>query len=106
VADWQFAQKNVSEELALLHFFSFKKCVSGEEVTFTITVKEYVAPPPGQYARFFGQADKPVNQELGPFLPSGWGNSLLDALNGCVRAIREFPCEADESSSSESVAGA
>jgi hypothetical protein len=105
VSDWRFAQKHVSEELALLHVFSFKKCVSGVEIDFTITVKEYVTPPPGQHVRYFAQADKPINQKLAPFIPSGWGNNLLEALNGCTRAIREFPCQ-EESTATESAAGA
>jgi hypothetical protein len=99
VSDWRFAQKNVSEELAQLHMFSFKKCSGGREVNFVITVREFVTPPPGQFVRFFAQADKPINQKLAPFLPSGWGNSLLDALSDCTRAIREFPCDEEEETS-------
>jgi hypothetical protein len=106
VSDWRFAQKFVSEELAELHLFSFKKCVSGVEIDFTITVKEFAAPPPGQHFRFFAQADKLINQKVAPFIASGWGNSILDALAGCTRAIREFPCEPDEAKSTETAAGA
>jgi hypothetical protein len=105
VTDWRFAQKFPSEELAQLHLYSFKKCVSGVEVEFTITVKEFACPPPGQHFKFFAQADKTINQKVAPFLPSGWGNSILEALTGCTRAIREFPCESDEAAPSESVAG-
>lgn len=93
MSDWKFAQKDVSEELALLHHFSFKKPQEAGEVCFVITVKEFVAPPKGQFARFFAQADKHVNQKTAPILPTGWGNSLLDALNACARMIREFPYE-------------
>jgi hypothetical protein len=100
VNDWRFAQKSPSEELAQLHLFSFKKCVSGVEVEFTITVKEFATPPPGQHFKFFAQADKTINQKVAPFLPSGWGASVLEALTGCTRAIREFPCEADEAAAS------
>jgi hypothetical protein len=105
VNDWRFAQKDVSEELAELHLYSFKKCVSGVEINFTITVKEFAAPPPGQYFKFFAQADKPINQKIAPFLASGWGNSILEALTGCTRAIREFPCEEGEASPTETAAG-
>jgi len=105
VSDWRFAQKTQSEELALLHLFSFKKCVSGVEVDFTITVKEFAAPPPGQYFKYFAQADKAINQKIAPFLPSGWGNSVLEALTVCTRAIREFPCESEYAATSESVKG-
>jgi hypothetical protein len=93
VTDWKFAQKETSEELALLHHFSFKKQQSGTEITFLITVKEFVTPPKGQFARFFAQADKEVNQKTGPIIPTGWGASLLDALVDCTRMIREFPYE-------------
>jgi hypothetical protein len=104
--DWRFAQKHPSEELAQLHLYSFKKCVSGVEVDFTITVKEFAAPPPGQHFKFFAQADKAINQKIAPFLPSGWGGSILEALTGCTRAIREFPCEADEETTNGNAKGA
>ena len=106
MTDWRFAQKNPSEELAQLHFYSFKKCVSGVEVDFTITVKEFAAPPPGQHFKFFAQADKSINQKIATFLPSGWGASILEALTGCVRTIREFPCEEDEATPSGSAKSA
>jgi hypothetical protein len=93
VNDWKFAQKSQNEELAQLHTFSFKKCHGDGNTEFRITVREFAAPPPGQHFRFFAQADKHVNQKLAPLLPSGWGNSVLEALNGCTRMIREFPCE-------------
>jgi hypothetical protein len=100
VTDWKFAQKQASEELAQLYYFTFKKCQGKNEVSFLITVREFAAPPPGQYVRFFAQADKQVNQKLAPFLPSGWGNSLLDALSDCVRTIRQFPCDEEQVSAS------
>jgi len=98
VSDWKFAQKDVCEELALLHHFSFKKPLETGEVCFLITVKEFAAPPKGQFARFFAQADKHVNQKIAPILPTGWGNSLFDALTACARMIREFPYEEEEAS--------
>ena len=105
MSDWRFAQKHLSEELAQLHLFSFKKCHKQGEVCFVITVREFASPPPGQFVRFFAQADKPVNQKIAPFLPSGWGNSLLDALSDCTRAIREFPCDGEEAAAQGSAAG-
>ena len=105
MTDWRFAQKSPSEELAQLHFYSFKKCVSGVEVDFTITVKEFATPPPGQHFKFFAQADKEINQKIAPFLPSGWGNSILEALTGCTRSIREFPCEESATTATGSAAG-
>ena len=96
MSDWKFAQKDVSEELALLHQFFLKKQQKGGEICFLVTVKEFAYPPKGQFARFFAQADKHVNQKTAPFLPTGWGNSLLDALSDCARMIREFPYEGEE----------
>ena len=96
MSDWKFAQKDVFEELALLHSYSMKKHQNDSDVCFVITVKEFAAPPPGQYARFFAQADKYVNQKTAPLLPTGWGNSILDALCDCARMIREFPYEGQE----------
>jgi hypothetical protein len=45
--------------------------------------------------RFFAEADKQVNQQSAPLLPSGWGDSLWEALEGCLRMIRQFPYEGD-----------
>jgi len=42
MTDWQFAQSDPSEELALLHFFSMKKHEPEGEIEFIITVREYV----------------------------------------------------------------
>ena len=106
MSDWRFAQKNASEELAQLQLFSFKKCHGQGQTEFVITVREFAAPPPGQYVRFFAQADNPVNQKVAPFLPSGWGNSLLDALSDCTRAIREFPCDEEHSGATQASPGA
>jgi hypothetical protein len=105
LTDWKFAQKNASEELALLHHFSFIKQQPGAEVTFLITVKEFVTPPKGQFARFFAQADKEVNQKTAPIVPTGWGVSLLDALSDCTRMIRDFPYEGEETVTSQSAPG-
>lgn len=96
--DWKFAQKDVSEELALVHTYSMKKHQDGREVPFMITVKEFAAPPKEQYARFFAQADKFVNQKTAPLLPTGWGGSELDALCACAKMIREFPYEGPDAS--------
>jgi hypothetical protein len=102
VSDWKFAQKDVSEELALLHSYSLKKHQNGSDVCFVITVKEFAAPPREQYARFFAQADKHVNQKTAPLLPTGWGNSMLEALSACVRMIRDFPYEGEETPAKDS----
>lgn len=96
MSDWKFAQKDVAEELALLHSYSFKKPQKGGDICFVITVKEFAAPPREQFARFFAQADKYVNQKTAPLLPTGWGNSMLEALSACVRMIRDFPYEGED----------
>ena len=92
MSEWTFAQTQPSEELAQLHFFSVKKCQPDGDIEFIITVKEYVDR--NQYhMRFFTEADKQTNQKSAPFTPFGWGESLLQALSECVRAIHRFPYE-------------
>jgi hypothetical protein len=73
-----------------------KKPQPDGDVSFRITVKEYAAPPKGQRLHFFAEADKPVNQKTAALLPSGWGDSVWEALEGCLRLIRQFPYEGEE----------
>ena len=96
MADWTFAQSDPSEELAQLHFYSIKKRQPGGDVGFIITVREYVERN-ALRMRFFAQADKQTNQRTAPFTPFGWGESLLEALSECVRAVHRFPYEAESS---------
>jgi hypothetical protein len=96
LTDWNFAQTDRSEELALIHQFSMKKRENGKEIAFRITVREFASPPEGQHLRFFAEADKPVNQKAAAFVPSGWGDSMLKALADCIRLIRQFPYEGPE----------
>ncbi len=96
MAEWEYAQADKNEELAELHFFTMKKHQPSGDVTFKITVKEYATPPLGQHLRFFAEADKAVNQKTAPFVPSGWGSSVLKALADCMRLVRQFPYEGDE----------
>ena len=93
---WDFVPAKPAEELAEIHFFTMKKWQPEGEVAFQITVKEYALPPVGQRVRFFAQADKQVNQKTAALLPSGWGDSVLEALEDCLRLIRQFPYEGDE----------
>jgi len=93
MSEWPYLQKDPSEELTQLHFFSMVKRQQQGDVTFRITVKEFAAPPPGQRLRFFAEADKPVNQKTASFVPCGWGNSVFAALGDCLRLIRQFPYE-------------
>jgi hypothetical protein len=92
VADWVYAQKDPAEELAQLHYFSFKKRQPEGEIEFVITVKEFASRNATQM-RFYAQADKQVNQSTAPFHPFGWGDSLLAALTECMRTIRQYPYE-------------
>ena len=93
MADWVHAQRDPAEELAELHYFSFKKCQPEGDVEFVITVKEFASRNVAQM-RFYAQADREINQRTAPFRPFGWGDSLLAALTDCIRTIREHPYEA------------
>jgi hypothetical protein len=93
MSDWVYLQANPGEQLMQLHNFSIVKQQASGDVTFTITVKEFAVPPPGQHVRFYAQADKAVNQKTASFVPCGWGDSLFSALGDCVRLIRQFPYE-------------
>lgn len=95
MTSWHFAQEDRAEELSELRVFTVKKRQPGGDVIFQITVQEFAAPPPGQYDRFFAQADKAVNQKTAPIVPSGWGDTILKALADCLRMIRQFPYEAE-----------
>jgi hypothetical protein len=90
--EWIYAQRNPSEKLAQLHFFSVTKQQPDGDVEFIITVKEYV-PSKDESMAFFAQADKQTNQKTAPFTPTGWGSTLLKALSECVQAIHKFPYE-------------
>ncbi len=94
--DWGYAQSDPSEQLARLHLFSIKKLQDGKEIEFTITVKEFFTPK-DPAMKYFAQADKQTNQDLAPFTPTGWGTTLLTALEECVKAINRFPYQAPES---------
>jgi hypothetical protein len=92
MAEWTFAQSEQSEELAQLHFYSVNKQQGDQLIEFRITVKEY-ATPNRLSMRYFAEADKQVNQKTAPYTPTGWGQTLLQALSDCVKAIQKFPYE-------------
>lgn len=92
MAEWQFAQTDPADQLAILHHFSMKKRENGDDVEFVITVKEY-AKPKEETMRFFATADKKVFQTGVPFHPVGWGTTLLKALAECIAQIKQFPYE-------------
>jgi hypothetical protein len=63
-------------------------------VDFVITVREYIERNQ-QFMRFYAVADKPVNQGVAPFIPFGWGETLLGALSECLKSIRDYPYSDD-----------
>jgi hypothetical protein len=75
--EWQHTKTGSNEELAKLTFFSMKKTEPEGSVVFRITLREYAVPP-------------------APLLPSGWGDSEWEALEGCLRLIRSFPYQGDD----------
>ena len=96
MSDWEYIRTDPAEQLMQLHHFSMVKQQAAGNVTFTITVKEFAVPPPGQRMRFYAEADKTVNQKAASFVPCGWGTSIFSALGDCVRLIRQFPYEGEE----------
>ncbi|MDQ6760676.1 MAG: hypothetical protein M3Z32_12560 [Acidobacteriota bacterium] len=90
--EWTYAQQDPSDELCHLQYFSVRKRQAEGDIEFVITVREYVTPVyPGM--RFLAQADKATNQNTAPYVPTGFGPSLLEALSECIKAIRKFPYE-------------
>lgn len=90
--DWSIVQADPADKLVRLHFFAVMKPCEAGEVEFRITIREH-ATNPGNGMHFFAQADRQTNQSTAPFTPSGWGNSLSQALSECIRAIHRFPYE-------------
>ncbi len=94
MADWVYAQERPEQRLARLHHFStLKKATNGDEVELFITIREFVTPR-DPAMRFFATADRAMNQSAAPFAPSGWGDSLIEALTMCLRNVDKFPLEA------------
>jgi len=92
---WKFAQKDPSEALALLHFFSVTKKHATGEIEARITVKEFAAPKTSDM-KFLATADVALNQKTCKFHPVGFGETLLTALSECLRNMRNFEYEGDE----------
>ena len=93
MSEWDLAQSQPADQLAKLHFFSINTQQAEREVEFCITIREY-ATLPAAGMKFFAEADKQTNQSTAPYTPIGWGDTLLDALSECIRAIHRFPYEA------------
>jgi hypothetical protein len=79
MSDWEFAQRDTSEQLAQIHHFSVTKNEGTRQIEFVITVREYVTPKEPAM-KFLATTDKQTNQKTMPFSPCGWGNTMLKAL--------------------------
>ena len=60
MSEWVYIQAEPGEQLMQLHSFSIIKKQPTGDVQFSITVKEFAVPPPGQRVRFFAEADKQI----------------------------------------------
>lgn len=90
--DWKFLQKDSSEALARLHFFSITKKHASGEIEARITVKEFATAATSDM-QYFAMADIALNQKSLPFHPAGWGETLMGALAECLRNLRRFEYE-------------
>jgi len=90
--DWKYLQRDPSEALARLHFFSVTKKHSSGEVEARITVKEF-ATAQLRDLQFFAVADIELNQKTLKFQPVGWSETLTGALAECLKNLRKFEYE-------------
>jgi hypothetical protein len=105
VNEWKLVQKEVSEGLARLHFFSVKKKHAAGEIEARITVKEFAMAKTSDM-QFFASADIELNQRALRFQPCGWSETLVGALGECMRNLRKFDYESiDETSALPSDCG-
>jgi hypothetical protein len=88
-------QKDPSESLARLHFFSIKKKHPKGEIEARITVKEFVTAKTSDM-QFYATADIELNQKAMAFQPCGWHETLAGALSDCLRNLRKFDYETAE----------
>jgi hypothetical protein len=95
VNEWKLVQKDPSEGLARLHFFSIKKKHAAGEIEARITVKEFATFKTSDM-QFFASADIVLNQKAMNFQPCGWSETLAGALGECLRNLRKFDYQADE----------
>ncbi len=105
MSDWKYVQQAKSERLAKLHHFSVMKQHAGGEIELIITVKEYAMPETG-HLHFYAETDKLLNQKAAPFRACGWGDSLMSALAECMRNVRRFEYEADDTQQAKTPAAA
>ena len=95
--EWKLLQKDPSEGLARLHFFSISKKHAAGAIEARITVKEFVTAKTSDM-QFFAYADIELNQKAMKFQPCGWSETLAGALGECLRNLRKFDYEAAETS--------
>lgn len=95
--EWKLVQKDPSEGLARLHFFSISKKHASGEIEARITVKEFVSAKTSDM-QFFAYADLELNQRAMKFQPCGWSETLAGALGECLRNLRKFDYETAEPS--------
>lgn len=93
--DWKLMQRDPSEALARLHFFSVKKKHPTGDIEARITVKEFVTAKTSDM-QFYATADVELNQKAMKFQPCGWSETLAGALSECLRNLRKFEYEAAE----------
>jgi hypothetical protein len=105
VEDWKFTEKDPSEALARLHFFSIKKKHASGEVEARITVKEFATAKTSDM-KFFAVADIELNQKTMKFQPCGWAETLMGALTECLRNLRKFEYESHDLPTASSADGA
>ena len=89
MSDWKYVQRDPTEKLAKLHYFSVTKVHAAGEMEMRITVKEFATPEIGAL-QFFAQGDVQLNQKDIPFHPCGWSNTLMGALSECLVNMRKF----------------
>lgn len=93
--DWKYLEIGHELSLAKLHHFSIKKQQASGEVEFLITVHEAAQAQMGDML-FFAQADKDTNQKVAAYRPSGWSNTLGEALRLCIQNIQRFDYQPPE----------
>jgi len=93
--DWKLVQKDPSEALAKLHFFSVTKKHASGQIEARITVKEFVTAKTSDM-QYYATADIELNQKTLRFQPCGWSETLMGALSECMRNMRKFDYETVE----------
>ena len=101
MSEWKYVQRDPSEALARLHFFSVRKKHSTGEIETRITVQEFATPEIGAL-QFFAMADIELNRKAAKFKPSGWSDTLMGALSECLKNLRRFDYEGPEQASAPS----